>query len=143
MDNPPITNERDALAIRIGHVCGDGVRESIRHGGEHAGQRIHLSALDPNLSRPPRRDRAAVAGSNLILAFSQRLHDAVDAIARQADNDLDAPIVKRVDEHICRGIRHETPPLYGRIRPSCAAADAIGRRRRPHVRGPHQRGVTC
>jgi hypothetical protein len=37
---------------------------------------------------------------DLIGALSQRLHDSVDAVARQAEHHFDAPIVDRVDENI-------------------------------------------
>jgi hypothetical protein len=37
---------------------------------------------------------------DLIGALSQRLHDSVDAVARQSEHDLDAPVVERVDENI-------------------------------------------
>jgi hypothetical protein len=43
----------------------------------------------PNLNEP-----------DLIGALSQRLHDSVDAVARQSEHDLDSPIADRVDENI-------------------------------------------
>jgi len=60
----------------------------------------------PNLNEP-----------DLIGALSQRLHDSVDAVARQSEHDLDAPVVERVDEKYQRlwfssGIQRgsDTPP---------------------------------
>jgi hypothetical protein len=35
--------------------------------------------------------------ANLILALAQRLHDAVDAIARKAEDDIHAPLLNRFD----------------------------------------------
>jgi hypothetical protein len=49
--------------------------------------------------------------ANLLLAFAQRLHDPVDAITGQSEDNLDAPFAKDVDENICRGIRHCKLPL--------------------------------
>lgn len=47
------------------------------------------SLFMPNLNEP-----------DLIGALSQRLHDSVDAVARQSEHDLDSPIADRVDENI-------------------------------------------
>src|SRR5688572_30733538 len=68
---------------------------------------------------------------NLFLPFSQRLHDPVDAVTRQTEDDLDAPVVKSIDENICRRIRHETLPWNRPLRPSLLKT--IGRRCRAHL----------
>src|SRR3546814_17485970 len=39
---------------------------------------------------------------DVVLPLSQRLHDAVDAVAGQSEDDLDAPVVNRVDEDVSR-----------------------------------------
>ena len=36
--------------------------------------------------------------ADLVLALAQRLHDAVDAVAGQAEDDVDAPVVQGVDQ---------------------------------------------
>jgi hypothetical protein len=49
------------------------------------------------------RHECGIANLNepdLIGALSQRLHNSVDAVARQSEHDLDAPVVDRVDENI-------------------------------------------
>src|SRR3546814_5114879 len=43
---------------------------------------------------------------DVVLPLSQRLHDAVDAVAGQSEDDLDAPVVNRVDEDVSRSFRH-------------------------------------
>ena len=40
-------------------------------------------------------------------ALSQRLHNSVDAVARQSEHDFDAPIVDRVDEKIGGCVFHQ------------------------------------
>jgi hypothetical protein len=46
--------------------------------------------------------------SDLVLPRPERLHDAVDAIAWQSEDDLDAPLVKGVDENVCCRICHDS-----------------------------------
>ena len=59
--------------------------------------------------------------ADLILARAQRLHNAVDAITRQTEDDVDAPVIDRVDQDICGGIRRGESSLvvYG-MDASCA-----------------------
>ena len=38
--------------------------------------------------------------ADLVLPRAQRLHDAVDAVAGQAEDDIDAPVEQGVDEHV-------------------------------------------
>ena len=48
--------------------------------------------------------------ANLVLTFPHGLHDPVDAVTRQSEDDLDAPIAKDIDENIRRGILHYPLP---------------------------------
>ena len=67
--------------------------------------------------------------ADLVLALAQGLHDAVDAVAGQAEDDIDAPVVNRVDENVggSRGHCAIVPSFSRLIRPS-------GSRGRPVVR---------
>src|ERR687898_29860 len=49
--------------------------------------------------------------ADLLLPFAQSLHDAVDAIAGQAENDVDSPIVNGLDKNIGSG-GHDGPFKY-------------------------------
>src|SRR5918994_5805763 len=52
---------------------------------------------------------------DLLLPLAQRLHDAVDAIPRQAKNDIDSPIVNGFDKNIGSGGHDpsiETPRIW-------------------------------
>ena len=44
--------------------------------------------------------------ANLLLVLPQRFHDAIDAIAGQAENDFHAPVDKSFSEKICRRGSH-------------------------------------
>ena len=57
----------------------------------HEGRRFFVSALHK---------------ADLVLAGPQGLHDAVDAVSRQAENDLYIPVNQRFDENIGRGCSH-------------------------------------
>ena len=41
-----------------------------------------------------------------VLAGAQRFHDAVDAVAGQAEDDADTPVNQSLHQHIGRGLRH-------------------------------------
>src|SRR5439155_9612606 len=50
--------------------------------------------------------------ADLVPALAQRLHDAVDAVAGQAEDDLDAPVQQGLDEHVRGGgLRHASSSL--------------------------------
>jgi len=44
--------------------------------------------------------------ADLVLARAQRLHDAVDAVAGQAEHNIHAPIDKRFDQDVGGGFGH-------------------------------------
>ena len=46
--------------------------------------------------------------SDLLLVGSKRLHDAVDAVPRESENDFNTPIDQGFNQHIRRG--HKIPP---------------------------------
>ena len=48
--------------------------------------------------------------TDLVLARAQRLHDAVDAIAGQAEDDIDAPVNEGFDEDVGSGVGHGGAP---------------------------------
>src|SRR5690242_7364541 len=46
--------------------------------------------------------------TNLVLGLAQRLDDSVDAVARQTENDFNAPFLKHFDQNIRRSSRHKS-----------------------------------
>src|SRR5262249_41603715 len=75
-------------------------------------------------AEPPRPFRVAagheggrllVAGldeADLVLALAQGLHDSVDAVPRQPEDDLHAPLDQAVDQDICCRFGHVSAPSY-------------------------------
>jgi hypothetical protein len=50
--------------------------------------------------------------SNLVGSLAERFHDSVDAVARHAEHDVDAPIVNRIDQNVrCCSFHLRIPPL--------------------------------
>ena len=45
--------------------------------------------------------------ANTFLTPTQRLHDAVDAVAGESENHIDAPAVQCIDQNIRRGVCHD------------------------------------
>jgi hypothetical protein len=60
--------------------------------------------------------------ADLVLPGAQRLHDAVDAVARQAEDGVDAPGDEGVDEQVCGGLGHDALPVMEREGQSPALA---------------------
>jgi len=60
--------------------------------------------LEPNLWRFPnmRALAAYLHERDPVLARSKRLHDAVDPITGQTEDDANAPVDESIDHHICR-----------------------------------------
>src|ERR671922_2844140 len=60
---------------------------------------------------------------NAVLARTQRLHDPVDAVAGQAEDDVDVPVQQGLDQYVSRRLRHAA--LLARIRTRAAAASRM------------------
>src|SRR5687767_2564197 len=52
-----------------------------------------------------------------VLARSQRLHDAVDAVTRKPEDHLDAPFGEDIDEHVGCRLGHVSSARYRAGRP--------------------------
>ena len=61
-------------------------------GAGHEGRRLLVPHLDE---------------ADLVLALAQRLHDAVDAVAGEAEDHLHAPVHDRFDENVAASVCHE------------------------------------
>src|SRR5581483_1030336 len=55
--------------------------------------------------------------TDLFPALAQRLHNAVDPVAWQAEDDFHSPVVNRIDQNISRGLSHESFSLKARESP--------------------------
>src|SRR5207247_1896519 len=44
--------------------------------------------------------------SDRVLFLAERLHDAVDAVAGESEDRVDAPFLKHVDEDVCGRLSH-------------------------------------
>jgi hypothetical protein len=62
---------------------------------------------------------------NAILALPQRLHDPVDAVTRQPEDDADVPVGERIDEQIGSRRRHRV------LSAICGTKPVSGLRRMP------------
>src|SRR3954469_25792352 len=49
--------------------------------------------------------------ANAVLPRSQRFHDSIDAVARQPEYHLNAPVADRFDENVAAGFWHTGSPL--------------------------------
>ena len=47
--------------------------------------------------------------ANRLAAFAQRLHDAVDAVARQAEDRIDAPVLQHLNQNVSSRLSHGAP----------------------------------
>jgi hypothetical protein len=64
----------------------------LRVGARHEGGGLLVADLDEPDLLPPR---------------AERLHDAVDAVAGQAENHFDAPVTEGLDQYVGRGVGHQ------------------------------------
>jgi len=104
----PVADEGHDLPIGIGHLRGDRVGKPGSHGGEVAGQRVHLTAARWNVARPPGRngpavaahDRSGVESPAQLVGQQLRLHRRVGArraLVRQLAPALHA-LLRRLQE---------------------------------------------
>src|SRR5438477_13034096 len=70
----------------------------LRIGACHEGGRFLVSHLDE---------------TNLVLPFPERLHDPIDPVTGQTEDDVNSPVVNRVDQDVrcCRRHRGALPVL--------------------------------
>ena len=100
------------LAVELGVVQAVEQVDPARPGGREADAQL---AGELGVAAGHERGRFLVAHldeADLVLALAQRLHDPVDAVAGQAEDDLDAPVDAGFDQNVRRGIRHYTLPCW-------------------------------
>src|SRR5689334_5328137 len=72
--------------------------------------------------------------ADLVLPFAQRLHDAVDAVAGEAKDDFNTPIVNRLNKNVGCGHFHGGAPRRSAMSVLHSAAGRQGRRSRAFTR---------
>ncbi len=72
-----VADEADARPVGVGHLRGDGVRQTARHRGQRPRNRVQLPAFDRNVPGPPGGDGARIARD--------------DGVVRQAAGPARAP----------------------------------------------------